>query len=164
MRQFKSVRFVTGNISRHEFLAPLPFYRPLDFINTQLPQNARVMAFGAQMNYGLERPYSSEESWFATKWRRLLIQQDSLEGVNEQLKAQGVTHILYNPDLFWFAARMGVEGTGGMSLMARDQDRPTRGGVEYKLLRNWSTFTLYKERFLEPVYKDKYGYEVLRIK
>ena len=114
------------------------------------------------MNYGLQRPYLSDESWFATKWRRLLVQNDSLEAVNEQLKAQGFTHIFYSPTLFLFAAEMGVEGTGGMSLIS--QGEGVKKSPEYPLLRNWSTFTLYKQKFLEPVYSDKNGYEILRIK
>lgn len=164
IRQFKTLQYVSGSISRHDFLAPIPFYGPLDFINTQLPQRTRVLTIGAQMTYGLERPYYADESWFATKWRRLLVRNDSLEDVNQELKAKGFTHILYDPSLFMFAARMGLEGTGGMSLLAKSENGAAAKSPEYPLLRNWATFTLYKERFLEPVYTDEYGYEVLRIK
>jgi hypothetical protein len=164
MRQFKSHHFVAGNISRRTFLTVLPSYQPLDFINRRLPQDARVLSIGAQMSYGLERPYFADESWFATKWRRLLIQATSLDDVNQQLKAQGFTHILYNPSLFSFAVHMGVEGTGGMNLMAKERDNPARSGLEYQVLRNWSTFELYKKTYLEDVYSDEHGYEVLRIK
>lgn len=162
MKETNSLSFIDGQISKHDFLAPLPFYRPIDFINNQLPQNARVMSVGAQMNYGLNRPYLADETWFSTKWRRVLVQEDSLEGVNAQLKAQGFTHILYNRSLFIFAAQMGVEGTGGMNLITRNNS--AHNGLEYQLLRNWATFTLYKNRFLEPLYSDEWGYQVLRIK
>ena len=164
MNQTNTFRFVSGSISRHDFLAPLPYYQPLDFINNQLPQNARLMSVGAQMTYGLNRSYLADETWFTTKWRRLLSQEDSLERVNAQLKAQGFTHILYNPSLFVFAAQMGIEGTGGMNLITKDEPVSARRGLEYQLLRNWSTFTLYKKRYLELVYTDDNGYEVLRIK
>ena len=140
------------------------YYRPLAFINTQLPQDARVMLIGVQMNYGLHRPYYSDEGWFATKWRRLLAHNDSLEDVNRELKQQGFTHILYNPGLFLFAANMGVEGTGGMSLIANSGNGTTARNPEYPLLRNWSTFTLYKEKYLESIYTGEDGSEVLRIK
>jgi hypothetical protein len=162
MRKTNALGFAGGSISRHSFLGPLVFYKPLDFINNELPSNARLMSVGTQMTYGLKRPYLADETWFTTKWRRLLVQEDSLERVNAQLKAQGITHILYNPSLFIFAAQMGVDGTGGMNLIRTDESGPARG-LEYQLLRNWSTFTLYKERYLEPVYTDEY-YEVLRIK
>jgi hypothetical protein len=154
---------VTGSISRHEFLARLSFYRPIDFINRELPSTARVMLVGVQMNYGLERSYYADESWFATKWRRLLVQNDSLDAVNESLKKQGFTHILYGRTLPIFAAQMGLEGTGGMSLISNKGNESTES-PEYPLLRNWSTFTLYKQRYLEPVYRDDYDYEVFRIK
>lgn len=164
VRYYHSVQFVTGRVSRHEFLARLSFYRPFDFINRELPSTARVMLIGAQMNYGLERPYYSDESWFATKWRRLLAHNDSLEAVNKDLKAQGFTHILYGRTLPIFASQMGLEGTGGMSLLSKSENEGVKKSPEYPLLRNWSTFTLYKERYLEPVYSDENDYEVLRIK
>ena len=161
MTQYQFVQFLAGRTSREDFLMQLPHYRPLSFIN-QLPQNARVMIVGAQLNYGLERSYYSDESWFATKWRRLLARHDSFQGVNESLKAQHFTHILYNPGLFRFAAKMGLGGTGGMSLIAKPEDESQR--PEYPLLRNWSTFTVYKQRYLEVIYRDENGYEVLKIK
>jgi len=167
-RQFHSPSFVAGTISRHEFMAPLSYYRPINFINTQLPPNARVMIIGAQMNYGIKRDYLTDESWFATKWRRLLVRNDSLEGVNEDLKRQGFTHIFYNPELFTYAALMGVQGTGGMNLIARGEnevsEEATRLGPEYPLLRNWSTFTLFRMKFLEPVYSDENGYQIFKIR
>lgn len=163
LRYFHSVQYLTGTFSRHEFLTRLSFYQPLEFVNRELPPTARVMMIGAQMNYGLKRPYYADESWFATKWRRLLIENDSLEAVNEKLKQQGFTHILYGRTLFIFAAQMGLEGTGGMSLLSKPKDGAASRAPEYPILRNWSTFTLYKERYLELVYSDD-EYDVLRIK
>ena len=93
MRQFHTLQFLAGTISRHGYLTNMPHHRPLELINTQLPPDARVMMIGAQMNYGLKRQYFADESWFATKWRRLLAHNDSLEGAHQALKAQGFTHI-----------------------------------------------------------------------
>lgn len=163
MRYFHSFQYIDGTISRHAFVARLSFYQPIDFINEELPSTARVLMIGAQMNYGLNRPYYSDESWFATKWRRLLVQNDSMEAVNNDLKAQGFTHILYGRTLPLFAAQMGLEGTGGMSFISKSEHQGTPHTPEYPLLRNWSTFTLYKERYLEQIYADD-EYEVLRIK
>ena len=159
---FHSLQYLSGRVSRHEFLTRLTFYQPLAFVNRELPSTDRVMMIGAQMNYGLNRPYYADESWFMTKWRRLLVENDSLEAVNESLKQQGFTHIIYGHGLFTFAAQMGLEGTGGMSLLAKREDGASRA-PEYPLLRNWATFELYKERYLEPVYGDD-DFEVLRIK
>jgi len=164
MRYFHSLDYLTGFNSRQTFLARLSFYHPLDFINQTLPPTARVLTIGAQMTYGLQRQHYADESWFATKWRRLLVQNNSLEAVNDQLKAQGFTHVYYSKTLSIFAAEMGLEGTGGMSLIAQAEDGATKKSPEYPLLRNWSTFTLYKKKFLEPVYSDNNGYEILRIK
>jgi hypothetical protein len=163
MRQLQTLQFIAGKISRNEFLMSLPHQRPIAFINDHLPQDAHVMLIGAQMNYGIERVYYSDESWFATKWRRLLVRNQSLETVNQNLQAQGITHILYNPSLFRFAAKTGLERTG-MSLIAKPEDGVAPRNPEYPLLRNWSTFTRYKEKYLQPVYIDENGYEVLRIK
>lgn len=163
LRYFQSAQYLTGTISRNQFLTRLTFYQPIEFVNRELPATARVMMIGAQMNYGLNRPYYADESWFVTKWRRLLVKNDSLDAVNESLKQQGFTHIIYGHGLFTFAAQMGLEGTGGMSLLAKPEDGAAARTPEYPLLRNWSTFTLYKERYLEPVYTDD-DFEVLRIK
>jgi hypothetical protein len=48
----------------------------------------------------IERDYLADETWLATKWRRLLAENPSLEEVNQDLKRQGVTHIFYCPGLF----------------------------------------------------------------
>jgi hypothetical protein len=167
MRKFSSFRFLTGVASRRDVVRPFTYYRPLEFINNTLPQNARVMLLGAQLSYGIERPYISDESWFSTKWRRLLVRNNSLEEVNRDLKQHGVTHILFSPGIFTYAAARGVEGTGGLDLMAKTDGTSgisSRVGAEYPLLRNWATFTLYQQKFLEPIYSDPDEYYVLRIK
>ena len=157
MRKFNSLGFVTGMVSRRDVQLPLTYYKPINFINNNSQQDARVMLMGAQLSYGLERPHTSDESWFSTKWRRLLVANDSLEQVHEDLKRQGFTHILYSPTIFTYAATMGTKGTGGWDLIATE-------GVEHQLLRNWSTFTLYQQKHLETVYADKNQYYVLRLK
>jgi len=168
MGQFNSFSFLTGRISRHEFLAQLPNAESTNFINNQLPANARVMAIGAQMNYGIQRDYLTDETWFATKWRRLLVRNSSLEEVNEDLKRQGVTHILFSPRLFTLAAKWGIKGTGGMDLISRNKlplsQESSKLGPEYPILRNWATFTLYRMKFLESVYSDENGYQIFKIK
>ncbi len=167
MVHFNSFRYVTGSISRHEYLLRFPYRARTDFINSKLPATSRIMLVGAQITYGLKREYLSDESWFATKWRRLLVRNSSLEEVNQDLKGHGFTHILYCPGLFTYAAKMGIRGTGGTELMSQSQnlsDEARRLGPEYQLLRNWSTFTLYRGKFLETIYSDNYGCEVLQIK
>jgi hypothetical protein len=168
MRKFNSVQFLAGVASRRDVAELFTYDKPIQFINNTLPSNARVMLLGAQLSYGIDRPHTSDESWFSTKWRRLLVRNDSLEEVNRDLKQQGFTHILFSPGTFVFAAARGLEGTGGMELMAvKSGDTPDevrRLGPEYLLLRNWATFTLYQQEFLETVYSDDDQYYVFRIK
>ena len=120
------------------------------------------------MNYGIQREYLTDESWFATKWRRLLIRNDSLEQVNQDLHRQGFTHILYCSGPFAYEASVGIKGSGGMDLLVSNKYRSSEEartlGPEYELLRNWSTFTLYREKFLEPLETEDHGCEVLKIK
>ena len=164
---FNTLHYVMGRMSRHQYLLAFPYQARTDFINTNLPTDSRVMLMGAQIPYGLKRDYLSDPTWFATEWRRLLVRNSSLEEVNLDLKQRGFTHILYCPRLFTYAAKMGIDGTGGTALMSQGQsvsDEARRLGPEYQLLRNWSTFTLYRSKFLEPIYLDSNGCEVLKIK
>jgi 4-amino-4-deoxy-L-arabinose transferase-like glycosyltransferase len=168
IREFGTISFLTGRSSREDVISPLISYRPIHFINTNLPPDARIFILGAQLNYGLERKFVTDENWFATKWRRLLIRNPSIDEVHEDLKRQGFTHVLYSPDLFRFAALMGTQGTGGTDMISVNEvalsDEARRLGPDYQLLRNWATFTLYKRKFLETLYSDEYGYQVLKIK
>lgn len=156
---FNSFSYLAGLTSRRQTISRFTYYRPIDFINTQLPATARIFVIGDQLSYGIEREYVDDESWFATKWRRLLVRNASLADVNEDLKRQGFTHILYSPQLFKFAALMGTGGTGGMEMLTSRQNSP-----EYQVLRNWSTFTLYQQKFLETVYSDDNNFYVFKIK
>lgn len=156
MKMFNSLGFVTGRISHRDAVVPFTYYWPIDFVN-KLPQNARVMLVGVQLSYGIERPYSSDESWFTTKWRRLLVTNNSLEEINNDLKRQGFTHILYSPNIFPYAAMMGTEGTGGMDFISHNDQ-------QLLLRRNWATFELYQRKYLEQVYADRDRHYVFRIK
>ena len=159
MLGFNSFSYLAGLTSRRQTISRFTYYRPIDFINTQLPATARILVVGDQLTYGIERDYLGDESWFATKWRRLLARNASLAEVNEDLKRQGFTHILYSPDLFKFSALMGTQGTGGMEMLTSRRNSP-----EYQVLRNWSTFTLYEQKFLETVYSDDNHFYVFKIR
>jgi len=168
IKQFDLLSYLRGSISRREFDSKLTYYRPIDFINRNLPADARVICIGAQMNYGIQRPYLTDESWFATKWRRLLVKNGNLDDLHKDLKSQGFTHVLYSPGLFTFAALEGLEGTGGMNLIdnksAKDTQAKPSSSFVHSLLINWSTFSLYRKEYLEVVYQDKNQFEVLRLK
>ena len=174
--------FVAGTISRRDFMRGFSYYRPVDFINTELPSDARVMTIGAQMTYGLQRPYLSDETWYTTKWRRLLVHNSSLADVRQDLKRQGVNYILFDPGLFLFAAGMGLDQgqvvppvprpfaarmlgakfESGNELK-RSFDEARRLGPNFLLLRNWATFAQFRDKYLEPVYSDENGYRIYKV-
>ena len=82
----------------------------------------------------------------------------TLEDAHEDLKRRGITHVLYSPGLFKFAARMGRSDLPDISQSAAG------AGPEYRpQLRNWATFEMYSSRFLEPVY-SYHDYQVFRLK
>ena len=175
--------FVAGTTSRRDFMRGFSFCRPVEFINTQLPADARVMSIGAQMLYGLQRPHLTDETWYTTKWRRLLVHNDSLDGVNEDLKRQGVNYILFDAGLFLFAAEMGMNQGQVVPAVPRpiaaaalgtkfesanelklSFEEARRLGPEFPLLRNWATFEQYREKYLETVYSDAHGYRIYRVR
>lgn len=159
IRTTNGVSFLRGATSRRQFMYAMFYYPPIDFINHNLGQNARVMMLGAQMCYDMKRDYILDPSPESTVWRRLLVSNSTLDHVNEDLKRQGVTHILYAPSHFLFSASVltGQLQHGGESA---DQARP-----DYMMqLRNWATFEQYRRSFLEPVFADERGYHLYAIK
>lgn len=174
--------FVAGTMSRRDFMRGFSYYRPVDFINTQLPADARIMSIGAQMTYGLQRPYLSDETWYATKWRRLLVHNSSLDNVHQDLKRQGVNYVLFDPGVFLFAAEMGLDqgqvvppvpgplaaAALGTTFASENELKQSfaearRLGPNFLLLRNWATFVQFSDKYLEPVYRDDNGYRIYRV-
>jgi hypothetical protein len=155
----KSMDFISGQTSRRNFMSVAFYYPPIDFINHNLPEQARVMLLGAQMSYGLKRDYIADISLEATEWRRLLIRNNSLAAVHNDLKQRGVTHLLVSYDSFrWGATRSGKGSVD--NLRAAQSGRPDY----YVQLRNWATLDQYSSNFLEPVYSDKFGFILYRLK
>ncbi|MEW6126582.1 MAG: glycosyltransferase family 39 protein [Acidobacteriota bacterium] len=159
MQKARAVDFIGGKISRRAFMKSQFYFPPLDFINHQLPTNARILMLGAQMSYGLQRDYLAEVNWDSTEWRRLLIRNQSFNEVSEDLKRQGVTHILFTDSLFKWVALMGRDNYPNVS-GKRSTSMP-----DYRVqLRNWTTFDIYSRNFLEPIYTDQMGYILYKIK
>ncbi|HEU4835105.1 MAG TPA: glycosyltransferase family 39 protein [Pyrinomonadaceae bacterium] len=175
--------FIAGTTSRQDFMRGFTYYRPVDFINTQLPADARVMSIGAQMLYGLQRPYLSDETWYTTKWRRLLVHNNSLNDVHQDLKRQGINYVLFDPGVYLFAAQMGLDqgqvvppvprplvaaalGTKYETdnELKRSFDEARRLGPNFPLLRSWATFADYRDKYLEQVYSDENGYRIYRVR
>jgi 4-amino-4-deoxy-L-arabinose transferase-like glycosyltransferase len=157
-----NLSFISGAISRNDFLSARDFQNyPL--INRNLPSNARLMMVGVQESYNFERDYLADPSWYATEWRRVLVHNATLDAVHQELKRKGITHIVYDPSLFKFAAYSGLEGTGGMDAMYPSWLRGN--GPDYKIqLRNWATFELYSRKYLAPIYSGENGFTIYELK
>lgn len=178
-----SIGFIAGTTSRRDFMREFAYYPPVDFINSELPADARVMSIGVQMIYGMQRPCLTDETWYTTKWRRLLVHNNSLSDVHEDLKRQGINYVLYNPGVYVFAAEMGLDQGQVVPPVPRPLAAAALGtkfdpandlkqsfeearslGSDFPLLRNWATFEQYREKYLEEVYSDEYGYTIYRVK
>lgn len=159
--------FLTGQLSRREFLQAGFYYPAIDYINHNLPPDARIMLVGAQMGYHLERPYLAEVGWDTVEWQRLMIRNETLEGINEDIKRQGITHFLYGPGLFRFIAAVGREGSGPSGVMYKGSDTERPRKDYYVQLRNWATFELYRSKYLETLQSfnvEDAEYIVLKVK
>jgi Dolichyl-phosphate-mannose-protein mannosyltransferase len=163
-----NLKFLSGETSRHEFLSGLFYYPPIAFMNESLPANAGVFSLGGEMCYHLQRPYISDGSWDATEWRRLLIRNATLEAVNNDLKRQGISHVLFAPWYFELIAKTGWPKPGGSRFLGTgkftDDARVLEFGPDYTSLRNWETFDRYRSEFLELIYTDRNGYAIYRLK
>jgi 4-amino-4-deoxy-L-arabinose transferase-like glycosyltransferase len=158
IRMFE-LNYVNGSLSRADYLSLVFYYPALRYVNENVSNDAKILMMGSQMGYDLQRPYVGDTTWEATPWRRLLLKADSPEGVRDAMKAQGITHVMYAPELFVFAT-----GTGTLSIAAHESKGAARPDY-YEQLRNWTTFEDFKAKFLELVYKDedsRYAVYVLR--
>ena len=79
----------------------------------------------------------------------------SLEEAHQDLKRQGVTHIIYSPGQFKFVALNGRQGSGPAGTVYYSQ--PTARGapaMDYWVqLRNWVTFENYHRKYLEVLFE-----------
>ena len=174
--------YIAGTMSRRDFMRGFTWYRPIDYINNELPGNARVMSIGAQMTYGIKRPCLTDETWYTTKWRRLLVRNRSPSEIEKDLKMQGINYILFDPGLFLFAAGMGLDqgqvvppaprplaaSTLGIKFETGNDldysfEEASRLGNDFPLLRNWATFEQFREKYLLEVYRDENGYRIYAV-
>jgi hypothetical protein len=160
--------FISGATSRSEFLSPIFYYPSIDFINRNLPENARVFSVGSEMCYHMRRQYISDGSWDGTEWRRLLARNASLDDLHRDLKNQGISHVLYADWYFDWIVRTGWPKPGGSRFLGSgkltDPARILEFGPDYTSFRNWVTFDRYRRDYLELMYTDANGYQVYRLK
>lgn len=157
--QLRGPEYITGQLSRHDFMSSMFYYSPIDYINHALPQNSRVMMIGAQMSYGLQRDYIADTSLDTLGWQRLLLRNDSLLAVQNDLKQQGITHILVGYSIFPWGATRG----GSASLMTSEILQKSRPDY-YVQLRNWATLDLFTSQYVDQIYASPSGYVLYRLR
>ena len=102
------------------------------------------------MGYDLQRFYVADTTWESTPWRRLLLKADTPDDVRDEMKAKGITHVIYSPELYVFSTN-----TGSLGIASADvgSGRPDY----YEQWRNWTTFEEFKAKYLEQIYRDQPG-------
>jgi hypothetical protein len=157
--QLRGPEYLTGQLSRRGFMSSVFYYPTIDYINRTLPSDARVMMIGAQMSYGLRRDHIADTSLDTLGWQRLLLRNDSMAKVADDLKRQGVTHLLVGYSIFTWGAARG----GSASLMTSKLLQKARPDY-YLQLRNGTTLDLFLSQYAEPLYSDPARQVLYRLK
>lgn len=119
----------------------LIIYPATQFINDNLPLEAKVLLIGDARGYYLQRQYIPDTTihlW----WGYLVPVGGSLEGILAQLKEWGVSHILYREG--------GVEW-----LLVWDREGRIEQGMQL--------FFAFQERYLSEIYADQWGLHLYEI-
>jgi len=144
------LNYINGSLSRADFLSLVFYYSPLRYVNENASGEAKILMIGSQMGYDLQRPYVADTTWESTPWRRLLLKADTPEGVRNEMKAEGITHVIYSPELYVFSTNTGSLGIASAEVGSGRPDY-------YQQWRNWATFEEFKAKYLEQVYIDQPG-------
>ena len=154
----RDLNYVNGSLSRADYMSQFFYYPSLRYVNENTSPPTRVFMIGCQMGYDMQPPYVADTSWDSTPWRRLLLKADTLQGVRDTMKSEGITHVMYSPDLYAFATM-----TGRLSISTPGTKGSGRPDY-YEQWRNWVTFEEFKDQYLEPIHQDQYGYTVFRLR
>ena len=102
-RHLGAGEYLFGGQSRQEYLdAHLDQYRAIDFINRNLPQDARVLLlFAGNRGYYLDRDYFYSAYHSGESIRSILERSTMPEEVSAGIKALGATDALVRDDLLW---------------------------------------------------------------
>jgi hypothetical protein len=152
------LNYINGSMSRADFMNQFFYYPSLRYVNENTTQKAKIFMMGCQMGYDLQRPYVADTGWESTPWRRLLVKAESPERVRDAMKSQGITYVIYSPDLYPFATLTG--NLGAAAPYAAGPGRPDY----YEQWRNWTTFEDFKTQYLQQVYNDQFGYTVFTLR
>ncbi|MGV7221112.1 MAG: ArnT family glycosyltransferase [Nitrospinales bacterium] len=92
------LKYLIGLETRDQFLdRHLPPYAIYQAMNTKLPPEAKVLLIFAR-NYGYlaEREFISDSVYEAHTMQKIMTSQNSPEGIINQLKTRGITHLIFD--------------------------------------------------------------------
>jgi hypothetical protein len=146
----RELNYINGSLTRADYMSLVFYYPCIRYVNENAPTNSKVFMMGSQMGYDLQRPYVADTTWESTPWRRFLLKATTPEAVRDAMKAEGITHVLYAPDMYVFATMTGTLGIASHEVNGAHPDY-------YEQWRNWLTFEEFKAGYLEAVHKDLHG-------
>ena len=96
--KIKPLRYVTGREDRNAFLSRvIPSYDMFRYINTHLPQDAKIfLIYMKNIGYLCDRNYYSDSMFESYTLQKILQRSVSPEQVCDGLTEKGFTHILYD--------------------------------------------------------------------
>jgi hypothetical protein len=153
----RELNYINGSLTRADYMSLVFYYPCIRYVNEHAPANAKIFMMGSQMGYDLQRPYVADTTWESTPWRRLLLKGTTPEEVRNAMKAEGITHVLYSPDLYVFSTMTGTLGVASHEVNATHPDY-------YEQWRNWLTFEEFKAGYLEPIHQDRHGSTLFLLK
>jgi hypothetical protein len=154
MYKIGGVGFLTGALSRRDFVKALYYNSAIDWVNHNTPKDARVLMLGTQMGYHLQRQHLADPAWDSVEWQRLMARNHSFEELHEDLKRQGIQYVVFHPGLFGYIALMGRSGSGPAGTVFSSPAAAKYTPDYYVQQRNWETFELYQSRFLQLVHES----------
>lgn len=90
---------LTGRITAEQYLtAVLPYYGTAQWMNANLPRDAKVLFLGETRLLYVEREVSFSSAYDATAVVEWVRENPSAGGLRERLAAEGIDHILINAD------------------------------------------------------------------
>lgn len=110
-----------------QYLAIIPYYPAIEFINTRLPEHVRIAFLGEDRTFYIKRPFLASSLFDQNQVLNDFLSSPDAATWAERLRRRGVTHILYTPHGL---ARMGKSST-------TYQVSPAQGQRLANILNTW---------------------------
>jgi hypothetical protein len=80
-----------------QYLAIIPYYPAIEFINTRLPEHVRIAFLGEDRTFYIKRPFLASSLFDQNQVLNDFLASPDAATWAERLRRRGVTHILYTP-------------------------------------------------------------------